>query len=68
MSDYRDYNAAERRIEQLLDIAMTVNHPKLLTVTTNEAKLITVARIVMARILLRLAVYHVAGRTPGDAL
>lgn len=65
MGDYRGYNAAELRIEKLVEIAMAVNHPGLLGVTTEEARLITKARMGMAGILLRLAVYHVSGRTPG---
>lgn len=61
----RENSAANTRIELLLDIAMQVNHPKLLTVTTDEAKLITLARVGMAGLLFGLAVKLEAGIKPG---
>ena len=65
MSDYREYNAAERRMEKLVEIAVAVNHPDLLTVTTDEARLITASRMGMAHLLLRLALLLATGARPG---
>jgi hypothetical protein len=52
----RELTAAERHVELLVDIAMTSNHPKMLTLVLSDAVHIFHARKEMARIMFILAV------------
>lgn len=52
----RELNAAERHLEKLVDIAMTPNHPGMLTLALSDAIHIYHARKEMARIMFILAV------------
>jgi hypothetical protein len=52
----RELTAAERRIELLVDIAMTPNHPGMLKLSFNEALHVHHARRHMAAWLFRLAI------------
>lgn len=52
----RELNAAERHVELLVEIAMTPNHPAMLTLALSDAVHIFHARKEMARIMFILAV------------
>jgi hypothetical protein len=52
----RELTAAERRIELLVDIAMTPNHPDMITLSFDEAMRVYHARRYMAAWLFRVAI------------
>lgn len=60
----RELNAAERHVELLVDIAMTPNHPKMLTLALSDAVHVFNARKDMAALLLRIAIKLGAGGKP----
>lgn len=58
----RELTAAERHVELLVDIAMTLNHPKMLTLALSDAVHVYHARKDMAALFLRLAIKLGAGK------
>lgn len=60
----RELNAVERHVELLVDIAMTPNHPKMLTLAMSDAVHIFHARKDMAALFLRLAIKLAARGKP----
>lgn len=61
----KENSHADKRIEFLLEIAQAVNHPNLMWITSDEAKLIAASRLGMANLLLRLAILLDGGLKPG---